>query len=55
MARCSVLLADDLNETVNVATRVEPQPEYRATYERLQAQFLAAFEALRPIYASLNA
>ncbi len=54
LQRGGILTADDLNETVEVARRVEPQPEYRATYERLQTQFVAAFEALRPIYAALN-
>ena len=48
------LTADDLNAMVDVATRVEPQPEYRDTYDRLLVQFIAAFEALRPIYATLN-
>ena len=52
--RGGLLSADDLNAMVDVATRMEPQPEYRGTYERLQTQFVAAFEALRPIYASLN-
>ena len=55
LQRGGLLTIDDLNQTVNVATRVEPQSEYRAIYERLQTQFVAAFEALRPIYASLNA
>jgi xylulokinase len=54
LERGGILTADDLNETVDVATRVDPEPEYRATYERLQTQFVAAFEALRPIYAALN-
>jgi xylulokinase len=48
------LTADDLNAMVDVATRVEPQPEYREIYDRLLTQFAAAFEALRPIYATLN-
>ncbi len=55
LQRGGLLSVDDLNHTVNVATRVEPQPEYRATYERLQSQFVAAFAALQPIYATLNA
>ncbi len=52
--RGGLLSLDDLDATVDVATRVEPQPEYRGVYDRLQPQFTAAFEALRPIYTSLN-
>ena len=40
---------------VDTTGLVEPRAEHRATYERLQTQFVAAFEALRPISAALNA
>ena len=52
--RGGVLSATDLDDMVDVATRVEPRDEHRSTYQRLQTQYIAAFEALRPIYATLN-
>ena len=53
--RGGVLTDDDLTDMVDVTGLVEPRAEHRATYEKLQTQFVAAFEALRPISAALNA
>jgi hypothetical protein len=50
-----VIADSDLSAMVDVTGHVEPRPEHRATYENLQTQFLAAFDALRPISAALNA
>ena len=52
--RGGVLTTDDLDRMVDVATKVEPRPEHRATYDRLLTQYVAAFDALRPIYSTLN-
>lgn len=63
IARASGLLAlhrgglldeGDLAQLVDVGARVEPRPEAHRVYEPLQTQFIAAFDALRPIYATLN-
>jgi xylulokinase len=53
--RGGVLTDADLAGMVDTTGLVEPRAEHRATYERLQTQFIAAFEALRPISAALNA
>jgi len=53
--RGGVLTDTDLAGMVDTIGVVEPRAEHRATYERLQTQFVAAFEALRPISAALNA
>jgi len=53
--RGGVLTDADLADMVDTIGVVEPRAEHRATYERLQTQFVAAFEALRPISAALNA
>lgn len=53
--RGGVLTDAALSGMVDVTTVVEPRAEHRATYERLQSQFIAAFDALRPISAALNA
>ena len=53
--RGGVLTDADLAGMVDTTGLVEPRAEHRATYERLQTQFVAAFEALRPISAALNA
>jgi xylulokinase len=39
---------------VDTTRLVEPRPEHRETYDLLQTQFIAAFEALRDISAALN-
>jgi xylulokinase len=49
-----VLAYDDLDDLVATAPIVEPRVGTRATYARMQEQFVAAFEALRPISAALN-
>ena len=45
----------DLAGMVDTVGVVEPRAEHRATYDLLQTQFVAAFEALRDISAALNA
>ena len=50
-----VLTDDDLTEWWTSPVSSSPRAEHRATYEKLQTQFVAAFEALRPISAALNA
>ena len=50
-----VLAYDDLDDLVATTAIVEPRAGHRATYARMQEQFIAAFEALRPITAVLNA
>jgi sugar (pentulose or hexulose) kinase len=45
---------DDLGAFVRTDATYEPAPATRATYDRNQAQFEAAFAALRPIYEALN-
>lgn len=50
-----VLAYDDLDDLVATTAVVEPRAEHHATYARMQEQFVAAFEALRPISAALNA
>jgi xylulokinase len=52
--RGGVLTDAALSDMVDTTGLVEPRAEHRATYERLQTQFVAAFEALRPISAALN-
>ena len=52
--RGGVLDDADLAGMVDTAGVVEPRAEHRATYDLLQAQFIAAFEALRDISAALN-
>jgi hypothetical protein len=42
---------DDGGATGDVFT---PRPEHRARYDELQTQFIAAFDALRPICEALN-
>jgi hypothetical protein len=53
--RGGVVDEGDLGAMVDTVGHVEPRAEHRATYARLQEQFLAAFEALRPICTTLNA
>lgn len=52
--RGGLLTLDDLTAMVQVDARFEPNAHHRATYRVLQEQFIAAFDALRPIYATLN-
>jgi hypothetical protein len=39
---------------VRVASTATPDAATRAVYDRTHPQFVAAFEALRPIYHALN-
>jgi xylulokinase len=48
-------IGDDLDGFVRVAARYEPEPSTRGRYDEMHEQFEAAFAALRPIYAALNA
>ena len=54
LARGGVIGDQDLDRLVATATTVEPRPETRERYAPLQEQFIAAFAALRPIYAALH-
>jgi xylulokinase len=53
--RGGVLDDADLARLVDTTAHVEPRAEHRATYDALQTQFIAAFDALRPIFGALNA
>jgi xylulokinase len=52
--RGGVLDDADLAGMVDTVGHIEPRAEYRPVYEKLQTQFLAAFDALRPISTALN-
>ncbi len=54
LVRGRVFADADLDDLVATTVTVEPRPEHRATYELMQTQFIAAFEALTPISAALN-
>ncbi len=54
LVRGGVLADADLDAMIAIERTVEPRREHRATYDLMQAQFIAAFEALRPIYHQLN-
>ena len=45
---------DDLGHLAVTARRYEPRDEHRAVYDSMHEQFLASFEALRPIFEALN-
>ena len=45
---------DDLGRLAVTARRYEPRDEHRAVYDAMHEQFLASFEALRPIFEALN-
>jgi xylulokinase len=47
-------IGDDLDAYVRIQATYEPEPNARARYDEMHPQFLAAFEALRPIYEALN-
>lgn len=49
-----VIADTDLDGLVATTTTIDPRPETRATYDLMQTQFIAAFEALTPISAALN-
>jgi hypothetical protein len=36
------------------ARRLEPRPEHRMIYETMHQQFVASFDALRPVFERLN-
>lgn len=52
--RIGELSEADLAARVVVADTFEPDPETRAVYDSMQRQFVASFEALRPIFGALN-
>lgn len=45
---------DDLCRLAVPARRYEPRAEHRMVYDSMHEQFLASFEALRPIFEALN-
>jgi xylulokinase len=45
---------DDLDRLAVTARRYEPRAENRTVYDSMHKQFLASFEALRPIFEALN-
>jgi xylulokinase len=47
-------IGNDLDRFVQVYETFEPRPAARERYDRVHPQFVAAFEALRPIYHALN-
>jgi xylulokinase len=47
-------IADDPDAFVRVAQVYDPAPGRRDVYDRVHPQFVAAFDALRPIYHALN-
>jgi len=55
LQRGGVIADADLDEMAPVDHIYEPRPDTRSTYQRMQEQFIAAFDALRPITAALNA
>lgn len=54
LARGGVVTDADLDDLVAVTEPVEPRAEHRDRYATMQAQFIAAFDALRPIFTTLN-
>lgn len=54
LSRTGSLGADHLS-AITTEHRFDPDPANRDRYDRLQEQFVAAFEALRPICEALNA
>jgi sugar (pentulose or hexulose) kinase len=44
----------DLDRLAVTARRYEPTPEHRTVYDSMHEQFLASFDALRPIFEALN-
>ena len=54
LQRVGALPAGDLADHVDVGATYEPDPATAELYAHRQAQFEAAFEALRPIHQALN-
>jgi xylulokinase len=52
--RIGAISAADLAGGATTEAAFEPQPQNRARYDELQEQFIAAFDALRPICEALN-
>lgn len=52
--RCGVLSLDDLAARVDTSDPIEPDERLAATYRACTEQFVASFEALRPVYHALN-
>ncbi len=52
--RLGLVGLDDLETLCRVRRSYEPRPENREVYDRLQEQFVAAFEQNRPIFEALN-
>lgn len=53
--RAGVLTEADLDSLVPVDATYEPASAHRALYDSMHGQFVAAFDALRPVYHALNA
>jgi sugar (pentulose or hexulose) kinase len=52
--RAGVLTDDDLDRLVPIDATYEPVAARRALYDAMHEQFVAAFDALRPVYHALN-
>jgi xylulokinase len=48
------LCRDDLGRLAVAACRYEPRAEHRMVYDSMHEQFLASFQALRPLFEALN-
>jgi xylulokinase len=55
LVRAGAMSFDDLSAHVATGATLEPDAAHRGQYDRLFAQFVAAFEATRPISEALNA
>jgi xylulokinase len=53
--RAGVLAEEDLADFVVVDAEFDPQPAHRAIHDAVHTQFVAAFDALAPLYHGLNA
>ena len=49
-----VLGLDDIGRLCRIKRRYHPRPQQREMYDKLFAQFLAAFRQNRPIFEALN-
>src|SRR5262245_944855 len=54
LERHGVLAASDVEALAGTTATYEPTTAHRDRYNRMHAQFVAAFEALRPIHQALN-
>lgn len=54
LVELGVLGLDDIGQLCRVKRRYWPRPAYRAAYDGMFAQFIAAFEQNRPIFEALN-